>query len=387
MTRATALILLLVGIIFAIGIHNVYGETFEDVISFPIPDNITGQEKRGTLITLTDDLLEMQFTYRFHLGQNGTEWFEEIIKELGLTPPDVTLCPDNFYLDEDGVTCYPIIDEPELPLLTTDLTPPTFKGFVADFKKFEEKNPEATSEKDYHALLKSLQMCYRQSEENQQSLGVTQTDGFVVSATMIDDFGIFLKSYDLTGRHSLLEKAIEECKYIHTILNPVTLGPEYQNRAIYYNTTQLYHGDVAADVPTWSQERVNIESNDRTEIRDGNPICAMGSYYSDQTKRMYCGDDYTRPAEDALTEERTQDMCNSMFVNKDFKIRNGCSPQQIQIPCYSCGTSSPVIESEAYRKYADFRNNGDEAQWDLLKRQKYQEAMTKLWQEIRDQIP
>jgi hypothetical protein len=91
MSRSVALILtLIIGSIFVIGINNVYGDTYTELIEIPIPDNITGQESKKQLTQLTDELLEYTIIIRFHLGQNGTEWFEKELTDKGITPPDVT---------------------------------------------------------------------------------------------------------------------------------------------------------------------------------------------------------------------------------------------------------------------------------------------------------
>lgn len=266
MTKIEKLILALVGAtiltIFGIGATNSFAEEieyFEDVIRIPIPDNVIGQDKKSKLTEMTDNILEFTVTYRFYTDGNFTYWKEQILLGGAGGIPDVTLCPDRFYLDEDGETCYPIITD---PLATDTRNPPEeFDRFIADLERFKENPPKKPSEIDYYEQLKFLQMCYRQSETNQQSLGVTDTDGFAVSNLWIEEFGHLLKSYQVTGNMAALNKHIEECFAIHTQLNPLILGAEYQNRAKYFNSTQVYHGDLASDVPVWSQDRVNQEAN------------------------------------------------------------------------------------------------------------------------------
>ena len=245
------LIIVIIGAVFAVGVKNVYGDTYTELIEIPIPDDITGIESKKQLTELTDDLIEYTITMRFHLGQNGTEWFIEELTDAGVSPPDVTLCPDRFYLDEDGITCYPIITQP-IPIDEQKI-PEEFKRFLKDLERFDEDPPTKPSEIDYYEQLKFLQMCYRVTEQNQQSLGVTQTDGFAVSNLWIETYGELLKSFQITGNTAILQKAIEECFAIHTMLNPIIFGAEYQNRAKYFNSTQVYHGDLAAGVPVDSQ--------------------------------------------------------------------------------------------------------------------------------------
>jgi len=232
-------------------------------------------------------------------------------------------------------------------------------NLLLTLKDLMKKPPTMISDIDYYEKLKFLQMCYRQSEINQQSLGVTQTDGFVVSNLWIDDFGIFLKSYELTGRHAVLDKAIEECKYIHTILNPVTLGAEYQNRAKYFNSTQVYHGDLAVDVPIWTQDRGNQEANQGIDTTKD--YCEEVQHLGLETKR-YLGCIDEPIVDEPISKAKLLDMCNSSYVTSGFKRANGCTPEQIAIYCYACERQYVEYESEVYGLYSDYINNGDDAQ-------------------------
>ncbi len=376
MSKAIAAILIIFAVICVVGAVNVYGDTYTELIEIPIPGNVTGIESKKQLTSLTDDLIEYTITLRFHLGQNGTQWFDDELTEKGITPPDVTLCPDRFYLDDDGITCYPIITQP--PAIYYGEIPEEFEPFVNDLLRFDEDPPTKPSEIDYYEQLKFLQMCYRVTEQNQQSLGVTQTDGFAVSNLWIEEYGILLKASQMTGNLAELNKHIEECFAIHTQLNPLIFGAEYQNRAKYFNSTQPYHGDLASDVPVWTQERVNQESNDLNEPSTISPICVKDSYYSDVTKRMYCGDDYIPRTAAPLEEERIDEMCNSMFVMPDFKRSHGCTPEQIAIPCYACEKHTNIYTSEAQRLYADYVNNGDTAQYEMLKQKAFAEKLAQL---------
>jgi hypothetical protein len=373
--KVTIFLGIIIGVVFAIGIYNeAYGDTYTELIEIPIPGNVTGMESKKQLTELTDYVLEYTIKLRFYLGQNGTEWFDkELTDSGGITPPDVTLCPDRFYLDEDGITCYPILEKIPIEILRDP--PAEFKKFIDDLERFNDDPPTKPSEIDYYEQLKFLQMCYRQTEMNQQSLGVTQSGGFAVSDLWIETYGELLKSFQITGNDAVLKKQIQECVAIHTKLNPVILGVEYQNRAKYFNSTQVYHGDLAEDIPTWSQKRVNEESNFKTPTNVVNPICAEDSFYSDITKQAYCGDDYVTPSDEILNKEY---MCNSHYVTQGFKLKNGCTAEQIAIECYACNQADITIDSEALRKYANYLNEGDEEQFNLLKQDKLAEALAKL---------
>ena len=94
-------------LIFAYGYSYAHAETFEDYVSFPVPDNIIKQFKMGQLITMTDNLLEFQVTYKFILGQNGTQWYQQKLVESGL----LTIC--DFGYDEETEECLAEIIIPE----------------------------------------------------------------------------------------------------------------------------------------------------------------------------------------------------------------------------------------------------------------------------------
>ena len=160
MSKSVAVILILFAAICAVGAVNVYGDTYTELIEIPIPDNITGMESKKQLTTLTDDLLEYTIVLRFHLGQNGTEWFEDELTDVGVQPPDVTHCPDRFYLDDDGVTCYPIINEPHPEEFIPEEKPKDLITFEEDLEEFlDGKVPVDKDEIDYYNQLLELDEC------------------------------------------------------------------------------------------------------------------------------------------------------------------------------------------------------------------------------------
>ena len=70
------------------------------------------------------------------------------------------------------------------------------------------------------------------------------------------------------------------------------LVDDVRSRQGWFGSIQVYHGDLASNVPQWSQDRVNIESNIGIITSDRHPICELGSYYGEATKRMYCPEEY-----------------------------------------------------------------------------------------------
>jgi len=187
-------------VITLMGIPVAFGETFEDVISFPIPDNITGQEKKGQLITLTDNLLEMQFTYKFYLGQNGTAWFEKILEEVGLAP-DETLCPETMYLDEETQRCYPLKNKPPSPEFIIP-KPKDLTKFEKQLERYEEHPPKTYDQQDELRKLQELDECY---EGLKQSRGIQSYGSFYTSE--YDE----VQNVPKAGVASALDIAIERC--------------------------------------------------------------------------------------------------------------------------------------------------------------------------------
>lgn len=314
MDKIIILAIVLVGLICTVWAIPIiaYAETFQDVINFPIPDNITGQEKRGQLTTLTDDLLEFTVTYRFYLGQNGTAWFDEILAEIGLSPPDITLCPDRFYLGEDGETCYP--NPPIESNFIPDKRPPIDKQYEADYERFLESPPRTVADKDYFALLQELKTCMRGINE---SKGIATTEQFTVSTSALDED--YLQSFELDGRHRQLANAVQECIAIKTVLNPVTLGIEALHKGEYFGYLEVPHGERAiVDEEAW----ITIPTQgEQLSLHDF-----------------------------VMEEQEAHDIiCNSDRVTVAFKHQTGCSLEQMRIPCPECIISG--YNGEYYQIY------------------------------------
>jgi len=306
------LMLFLSAVIIIGSLAYAHAETFQDVINFPIPDNITGQEKKGQLTTLTDDLLEFTVTYRFHLGQNGTAWFEKILTETGLIPPDITLCPDRFYLGEDGETCYP---NPPIPSnFIPDERPPIDKQYETDYERFLKNPPNTVADKDYFALLQELKTCMRGINE---SKGIATTEQFAVSTSALDEN--YLQSFELDGPHRTLALAVQECIAIKTVLNPVTLGMEALHKGEYFGYIEIPH-----------ELRAIVNPDDWPIVPTQPPQKSLHDFI--------------------MEEETAKDIiCNSDRVTVAFKNQQGCSLEQMRILCPECVISG--YDGEYYQIY------------------------------------
>jgi hypothetical protein len=286
-------------VIFALGVVQVYGETYQELIEIPIPANVTGMESKKQLTILTHDLLEYTITLRFHLGQNGTEWFDkELTDSGGITPPDVTQCPDRFYLDLDGVTCLPILGTPPI----FEDKPEQLIKYEIDLEKLEEIDDDTQTREslEYEEKLQTLRECL---QGLQQAKGIQSIRSFFTS----DWEGNYEDLYpnDHRGNDGILDRAIQEC-IAEEVLLPM-LGIERGEDDVrspqgWFGIIQPYHGDRAIiDEDVWSQVPTH-ETNSLTE------------HYQKSFEQ---------------NQEAFDRMCATEFVSTPFKIQQGCEMPQI----------------------------------------------------------
>ncbi len=243
--------------IFAIGMSYVYAEETEDTVIVPFEFNskIEGYNDKGNYVVEYDPkIIDLQTIF------NGTDSIPDPVQ--GSTK-----------VNQTESTPEPIVEEkPEKTILTP----------FEERKEYLENKTELTSkQKEELALLENLAECRRGYAE---SRGVVTDEFFPISYTWINDGEAWLKSYDYSGKHLELLRGIEECQAIRTILNPVTLGPVYFHKGLHFGETQLHHSNIADKVPTWSQERVNVESNIG---RDPNAGFCDNDYISLLTKQAF----------------------------------------------------------------------------------------------------
>jgi len=105
--------------------------------------------------------------------------------------------------------------------------------------------------------------------------------------------------------HSILARAVQECLAQNIHLLPA-LGDyrgegDVRSKQSWFGVPQVYHGDLADDVPQWSQSRINQESNF----------------------------DYKQMTPHDI-------LCESEMVSRNFKRDQGCTPEQITPPCKTC---------------------------------------------------
>lgn len=337
MTRTTAVILLLVGIIFAIGINNVYGETYNDTISIPIPDNVTGIEKKATLTELTDHILEFTIVYRFQTADSFIEWREEILLDgESYEIPDVTICPDRFELIEN--TCYPIIILEEEPAIKQT----KYEILLEELLKMKNDEGYNWMPKDveFLAMLEQVTKCQRGLN---QAKGIQELSSFVTSGIQMDNKDYSPVNIERNQVHSTLALAVQECiaqvQHLLPALGDYRDEGDVRSRQGWFGELQVYHSSLADKVPEWSQTRVMEES-------EGNK-------------------DYT-----PMTPKDI--LCNSEIVSKNYKRDQGCTSEQINPPCKTIceanglgqqkNDNTPLRDNTAWMKFQHYLAYGDREQ-------------------------
>jgi len=324
--------LAIVGLIFLYGYNNAYAETFEDYVSFPIPDNIIKQYKMGQLITLNDELLEFQITYKFILGQNGTQWYQQKLIESGL----INVC--EFGFDEKTGECLEEIIIPET--IPSNFIPAKKMlhqdQYQKDLEYFNENPPTTHTSEDYYELLKKWTECKR--GEN-SALGITQEDSFITSETVLNP-GI-IETQVIDGNIGRLLLSYEECvgqKNFATMFGPNREDGEIQGKEGYFGVEQPYHSQfVRYNATFWNTI----------------PNQATLSGVADE--------------HDLLVEQKTawEKMCESQNVVGAFKNAQGCPAQEFQT---TAKRSDGDIEINSYvmDRFNRYQQFGDTEQLDKI---------------------
>lgn len=232
--------IMLIGIstvIILLGIPVAFADFYEETIKIPIPDHITGQDVKKQMTELTDNVLEYTITYRFYLGQNGTQWFiDELTSTPIMKPADMTECPDGLYLALDGVSCLP---HPEESGIVIEDKPKDLTKFEEKLEYYEANPPKTYDQQDEQRKLQELEECF---EGLAQSRGIQSYGSFYTSE--YDE----VQSVPKTGEASPLDIAIERC-HAEAILLPI-LGDErkegdVKSRQAYFGYVETPHSERA----------------------------------------------------------------------------------------------------------------------------------------------
>ena len=328
LTKAIIIVLILVGIIFAIGINNVYGEEqryYEPRFKFPLPSesNIAGIVEKCGLQAINDIQMHIQCDFIIQFSEDGMSWWVELVEQIGLVSADEE--PKVVLGDEEPTPALTIIEE----------------KFIVELEKLEEiiADPDVEltpTEEEFYELLTQYAECYRGYD---QARGIQSEGSWRVGAIFMGDNPEYSPVNIERGQiHSILARAVQEClaQNIHLLpaLGDYRAEGDVQSRQSWFGVPQVYHGDLADDVPTWSANRVNEESN-------------FG--YKQMTPHEI--------------------LCESEMVSRNFKRDQGCTFEQIYPPCKTIcdGTGLGLFKSDniperdntAWEKWEQYRVYGD----------------------------
>jgi len=300
MTKNEKITLIIIGVtvltIFGIGASNVFAETIADavpteetiLIPFDPLGRVCGYDSTGIKWICEWD------PNRINLGEVFTANNTAVDDPVEAS---TTICPDRFYLIDDGVTCMPVNcedgyhhntafecvadPEPEIPILSKD-----HQRLIDKLDYYEDFPPKTFDQLTEKWKLEHLSLCWYGID---QARGIQTESSFVTSTWIEDQDKVYASNI------YLIDRAITICTAQTTmleILGDVRKPGDVRTKQGWWGIVSPSHGELAKDVPTWSQSRVNEEANMGITVSDRNPICALGSYYGEMTKRMYCADEF-----------------------------------------------------------------------------------------------
>ncbi len=159
MTRTELTILIIVGVtiltIFGIGANNAFGEAtfYEPKFKFPMPaaDNIDTILEQCGVKSMSDIKMHVQCNFIVGFGDDGMEWYIELIDKFGLSAEDK-----------------------ERKDLGLEDQPPIIKDeYSADLEKLQEiiDNPDrelSAAEEEYYALITTYAECTRGYDQSRR---------------------------------------------------------------------------------------------------------------------------------------------------------------------------------------------------------------------------
>lgn len=336
--------------VFSYGAHLAYGETFEAVVSFPIPDNVKQTDVRKQIITMTDNMFEFQITYRF-TADEVKQWYEENLAENEIFNPECEFgynAVTNECLDE----VIPPIESNFVPEKKTEI----LRKYEADIVRFESKYPITKDQLDYFYQLQFLAECQQGLD---QSRGIQDERSVTYSEFSFDSS--IPRAGHIAGNAGDLKIAIEEC--LGQIKLMVLVGDEradddYRSKQSYFLEPQVFHGDIP--------------------IYDKEFWASIPTHESDSLKLT----DHAFEVENLTAWER---MCESVNVTEKFKLQQGCAPIEYDTtPRTSGGIPLHNYIQDAYDRYNTL---GDTEQLNKIQNniQRDQELKRKMVQEAQDE--
>ena len=215
--------------------------------------------------------------------ENGTDIIPDVL--TGST----TTCPDRFDIQEDGVTCLPKEckdgyhftsdyycekDAVEPEIIHDRVIAP----FERQLEQYEQNPPKTWNELDEKWKLEHLIKCWYGLDSTR---GI-QTEKSFVTSSWSEESSV-PKATDI----SVIDRAIAQCNAQTVMLEILGHGRNddtVRSPQGWWGMVEPSHTERAKDVPTWSQDRVNIESN--IGIDNTVKYCDAVQHLSLQTKEF-----------------------------------------------------------------------------------------------------
>ena len=217
-------------------------------------------------------------------NKNGTIYNPVTVEEESdNTTKEPLVCPDRFILNETEDDCLPV---KPIVVVDTPVQERSLTKFEADKEYYENNPPTTLAEKEYFELVKELGSCQRGTGS---ATGIQQMDRFVVSTTWINPDEAYINSIDLTGPHSVLRKAIEECKAQHGYLEPNVFGRQYVDRVNAERDNPYYeHSKRPTVLELGAFPQINLNPHSYIEtLEDAENTLCNHTLYGYDTKESY----------------------------------------------------------------------------------------------------
>ena len=275
--------------VFSYGAHLAYGETFEAVVSFPIPDNVKQTDVRKQIITMTDNMFEFQITYRF-TADEVKQWYEENLAQNEIFNPEC-----EFGYNPVTNECLPEVIPPIESNFIPENKSEILKKYEADIIRFEIKDPITKDQLDYFYQLQFLAECQQGLD---QSRGIQDERSVTYSEFSFDSS--IPRAGHIAGNAGELKIAIEDCLgqiKLMALVGDDRADDDHRSMQSYFGETPVYHGDnVFYDKEFWA----SIPTHETNSLKLT---------------------DHAFEVENLTAWEK---MCLSKNVTSTFKLQQGC---------------------------------------------------------------
>jgi len=317
---------------------------YEPRFKFPIPaeNNIDRIIEKCGLEAISDIEMHIQCDFIIKFSDDGMKWWIEIVERIGLTD------------SEKQRKDLGLEDQPVLIKVPTRYD----KDLIKLDEKIVKEQHLSESEEEYYALLTSLDICQRGLD---QARGIQSVSSYTVGTiTISDDPEWSPVNVERQGAHKDLAMALQECLaqrvYLLPMLGDYREEGDVQSRQSWFGAEQVYHGDLADDIPEWSVSRMTQEANANVRIEDPHEILCNSDKISDKSYKrdQGCTEEQINPPCKTCDPMRTGIGEGKKIYPSDYFYRPNADTSQYLYD------NKPVLDYTAWQKYQNYVNNGDE---------------------------